>query len=86
MTTTAQTTSNWIVASFSDDDWNTLEGNTEAYYTGTVYARHRFTGISNMAAYELTYYLQYGVVIYINGKEVFRDNMPEYDLLLVCEV
>lgn len=39
-----------------------------------------------MAAYELTYYLQYGVVIYVNGKEVFRDNMPEYDSVLVGEV
>lgn len=86
VTNTAQSSSNWIVASFNDEDWDTVEGNTNAYYSGTVYVRHRFTGISNMAAYELTYYLQYGVVIYVNGKEVFRDNMPEYDLILTREV
>ena len=86
VSTMPQSTSNWIVASYSDDDWDTLNGNTNIYYTGTVYVRHRFTGISNMAAYELTYYLQYGVIIYVNGKEVFRDNMPEYGSEWVCEV
>ena len=86
VTNAAQSSSNWIVASFSDEDWDTVEGDTNVYYTGTVYIRRRFTGISNMAAYELTYYLQYGVVIYVNGKEVFRDNMLEYELVLVGEV
>lgn len=43
---------------------------------GTVYARKTVQGIDDMAAYELTWYVQYGVVVYVNGVEVRRVNMP----------
>lgn len=73
----SQPSSDWIQASFDDAAWASIDGDVQSYYSGTVYVRKTFTGLQGMAAYELTYYLQYGLVIYVNGKEVFRDNMPE---------
>lgn len=32
-----------------------------------------------MAAYEFTFYQQYGLIIYMNGKEVYRDFMNEWE-------
>ena len=72
-----QPSSDWIQASFDDTTWTYIDGDAQSYNSGTIYVRKTFTGVQGMAAYELAYYLQYGIVIYVNGKEVFRDNMPE---------
>ena len=70
-------TSTWTSYSFNDNTWDDYNGNDYVYKQGTVYVRQKFTGLSNMAAYELTFYQQYGLIIYINGNEIYRNNMPE---------
>ena len=44
---------------------------------GTQYFRKTFTGVSGLAAYELEMKYQYGIIAYMNGAEIYRDNMPE---------
>lgn len=70
-------TSTWTSYSYNDNSWDDYNGNDYVYKEGTVYVRQKFTGLSNMAAYELTFYQQYGLIIYINGNEIYRNNMPE---------
>ena len=65
----------WNTASFSDN-WETATLGTDAHSaTGTQYFRKTFTDIDNMAAYEMRFNYRYGIIAYVNGKEVFRDNM-----------
>ena len=65
----------WNTASCSDN-WETATLGTDAHSaTGTQYFRKTFTGIDNMAAYEMRFNYRYGIIAYVNGKEVFRDNM-----------
>ena len=77
MTTTAPE-SGWINLSFSDASWNEVTlGSVTTVTPGTQYFRKTFAGIPNQAAYELRLQYQYGIIAYINGVEVVRDNMPE---------
>ncbi|KAK8817244.1 hypothetical protein WA556_003140 [Blastocystis sp. ATCC 50177/Nand II] len=65
----------WNTASFSDT-WESATLGTDAHSAnGTQYFRKTFTGIDNMAAYEYRFNYRYGIIAYMNGKEVFRDNM-----------
>ena len=67
----------WTAYSFSDSSWTTVYlGTTATAFTGTQYFRKTFTGVANMAAYELALNYRYGIIAYINGEEVYRDNMP----------
>ena len=75
---TDQFSNNWMQPSFQDSAWNeeTL-GSVTHTYTATQYFRKSFTGVADRAAYEVRMNYRYGVVAYINGAEVFRDNMQE---------
>ena len=42
----------------------------------THYFTIPFYGAEGMAAYEVKFYYRYGIVAYINGVEIYRDNMP----------
>ena len=65
----------WNTASFSDN-WESATLGTDAHSAnGTQYFRKTFTDIDNMAAYEMRFNYRYGIIAYVNGKEVFRDNM-----------
>ena len=76
--TSGSVTGSWYDASFSDASWsNETLGNVSASASGVQYFRKTFAGLANMAAYELGMYYRYGVVAYINGVEIYRDNMPE---------
>ena len=44
--------------------------------SGTQYFRKSFTGLSGLAAYELSLKYTTGIVVYINSNEIYRDNMP----------
>ena len=78
----------WKLFSGSDQSgWNTLGFNdagwTEVFLNsvttpvqGTQYFRKTYTGITGMAAYELAMQYTTGIVAYINGVEIYRDNMP----------
>lgn len=51
------------------------EGSPRSVSTGVEYLRKSFVGIANMAAYELALNDRYGIAAYINGVEVYRDNL-----------
>ena len=68
----------WATNNYDDRSWQnvsmsiqpkTVSGNTQ-------YFRHSFNNSVQMAAYELCLLYQFGIVIYISGVEVIRDNMP----------
>lgn len=70
--------SGWTSYSFNDQSWTLATlGITPVQVSGTQYFRKTFTGLSGMAAYELAMKYRYGIVVYINGIEVYRDNMAE---------
>lgn len=69
--------SGWTSVNHDDDAWlNVVLGNPTTSSQGTQYFRKHFTGISNMAAYEVRMKYRYGIVAYINGLEIYRRNMP----------
>ena len=69
---------NWNSISFDDSQWISVNLATPTAETsGTQYFRHLFTGVSDLAAYQLSMLYKFGIVAYINGKEVFRDNMSD---------
>ena len=67
----------WTENPYNDNDWTTVTlGSVSAAVTGPQYFRKQFTGLANMAAYEVSFLYKYGLVAYIDGVEIFRDNMP----------
>ena len=72
-------TGNWYESSFSDSTWTTetLGSSTTVTSGGPQYFRKTFSGLADMAAYELSMKYKYGIVVYMNGIEVYRDNMPD---------
>lgn len=76
--TSGTMTPGWTGVSFNDQGWTTVTlGSVTTPASGTQYFRKAFTGISSMAAYELALQYRMGIVFYINGVELFRDNMPD---------
>ena len=71
----------WTAYSFSDNTWSDVTlGSGSAAATDTQYFRKKFVGLTGMAAYDVRLYYKAGVVAYINGAEVYRDNMPDGDV------
>ena len=67
----------WTETSYSDDSWSTETlGSVTGTYSGTQYFRKQINGIAEVAAYELRMNYRYGVIVYVSGNEIFRDNMP----------
>ena len=61
----------WNTLNFSDGSWQQVTlGSAPATTGGTQYFRKQFTGLADMAAYELQLKFRYGVIAYVNGKEV----------------
>ena len=74
MTTGA--TGTWMDASFSDSNWDTvILGSVTTQASGVQYFRKAFTGLAGMAAYETRLNYQAGIVAFVNGVEVYRDNI-----------
>lgn len=70
-------TGSWISYEYSDSAWSSVTlGSVTVVVMGTQYLRKKFVGLIGMASYELSMFYQYGVVAYVNGREVVRDNMP----------
>ena len=71
----------WTAYSFSDSTWEDATlGSVTTAVSGTQYFRKQFVGLSDMAAYDVRLYYKAGVIAYINGAEVYRDNMPDGDI------
>ena len=68
----------WKSISYDDNSWieYTVDDNTTTGQ-GVQYFRKVFTGINNMAAIEIQLNYKDGIVAYINGSEVYRDNMAD---------
>ena len=66
---------NWSSLAFSDDWQQVALGTAIPSVAGTQYFRKTFTGLASMAAYEIELNYRYGVIAFINGNEIFRDNM-----------
>lgn len=68
----------WKEVDFADASWTSVSlGSTTQQVTGTQYLRRAFTGLSNMAAVQIALNYRFGIIAYINGQQVYRDNMPE---------
>ena len=68
---------NWNTYSFDDSQWSSISMHAEIPSpSATQYYRMSFSGIEEMAAYEVRFNYRYGIVAYVNGAEIFRDNMP----------
>ena len=75
---TANASGDWKATSYVDSTWTDYTAGGEAVTgQGVQYFRRQFTGIDNMAAFEVQLNYRYGVVAYINGAEVYRDNMAD---------
>ena len=75
--TSGSITDGWTAYSFSDSDWSDATlGSVTVTASGTQYFRKQFVGLANMAAYDVRLKYKDGVIAYINGAEVYRDNMP----------
>ena len=73
---------NWTAYSFDDSAWNLIVLGSEGLSsTGTQYFRKTFVGLSGMAAVDVKMKYQYGIVAYVNGAEIYRDNMPSGEVV-----
>ena len=67
----------WNQYSFGDSQWNEVTLGTSTQETAaTIYFRKTFVGVTGMAAILTQFKYTEGIVAYINGAEIFRDNMP----------
>ncbi|KAK8809667.1 hypothetical protein WA158_000610 [Blastocystis sp. Blastoise] len=74
----APTDVNWKTALYSDASWQTLTYSPLVYTTQSIILlRNTFTIISktNMVGWELFFKSKAGCVIYVNGNEVYRNNL-----------
>ena len=67
----------WTQTAFDDSNWNVaVPESVTMQPRGSQYFRKPFNGVADMAAYEIQLKFEYGIIAYINGKEVFREHMP----------
>ena len=67
----------WNTNSFNDNQWiSIILGSSSITSYNTQYFRKSFNGITGMASIDIQFYYSHGIIAYINGIEVFRDNMP----------
>ena len=67
--------SSWMTD--STDDWSYINVGT-SFSTGTrLYLKKSFSGADSIAAFEMSVFYRYGIVVYMNGHEVYRDNVEE---------
>ena len=79
--TTGSASTGWTDYSFEDSSWSEVTlGSVSISVSGTQYFRKQFSGLASMAAYDVRLYYKAGIVAYINGAEVYRDNMPAGDV------
>ena len=75
---TSSVSGNWKDYNYSDSDWTSVTlGSVTTTVSGTQYFRKTFTSIANMAAYEAQFNYRCGLIAYLNGVEILRDNMND---------
>ena len=83
MLTLVDSDTEWHASQSYVDDWSrTIPSDWSEYsppsplQRSVYYFCSRFTGMSGMTAYEVQFLYRSGIVAYINGIEVYRDNLP----------
>ena len=67
----------WKDINFDSSSWTDCNlASPGSVQEGTQFFRYSFSGISNLAVFELALRYKYGIIAYINGIEIFRDNLP----------
>ena len=74
---TSSIVDDWMDVDFDDEGWSAVTLGSVSAVSGTQYFRKTFTGLPNMAAYEVSMNYQFGIIAYVNGVEEFRDHMEE---------
>lgn len=71
---------NWNQKDFVDTEWTQLAYEADiSSPSATQFYRYSFTGLSAAvaaAAYEVRFNYGHGIIAYINGVEIYRDNLP----------
>lgn len=73
----------WYLASQYYDDWYLMTSDDweKVSHTSTSgsfylsYYRRSFISLNQIAAYEVQLYYRHGIVVYVDGREIYRDNM-----------
>lgn len=66
---------NWLTDN-AFNSWEQLTGGQVEVQSNPIYLRTSFTGMNWMSAYESQFYYREGLVAYLNGLEIYRDNLP----------
>ncbi|KAK8809865.1 hypothetical protein WA158_000808 [Blastocystis sp. Blastoise] len=80
----SQTTNDWIYLGYADSNWSTGVG---SYFpsksTITRYYRYitALPSFININSFSISLLTEFGVIIYINGQEIYRDNLPDENVI-----
>ena len=67
----------WFTTNYDDSDWLTITGGKIVHgFSSSIYYRVSFSNRYASAAYELSLLFRQGLIAYLNGAEVVRENMP----------
>ena len=69
--------SGWNMNSFNHNQWSSITGGSSFSVSSTVYLIKSFVGMNGMASIDIELYYRYGIIVYMNGIEIYRDNMNE---------
>ena len=61
----------------TSEDWSKTVRGALPSTNKPHFFRKTFSGLQDMAAYEVQFYYKHGIVAYLNGIEIYRDNMPK---------
>lgn len=71
-----ETADGWTAYGYQDASWTDYVSAAPITLSTAVFFRKTFAGLENMAAMELRVNYKFGIIAYINGAEIIRDNMP----------
>ena len=66
----------WMIDPFFTS-WSYSSSGQFQAKTPVLYLRTTFIGLDAMAAYEYQFFYKEGIVAYLNGEEIYRDNLPK---------
>ena len=67
----------WTQTAFDDSNWNVaVPESVTMQPRGSQYFRKQFNGVANMAAYEIQFKFEYGIIAYINARRCSVSTCP----------
>lgn len=67
----------WMNPSFVDDHWTSITLPTKLNSSSYFIRRHFEVMLGSIASYTISIVYQYGIIVYMDGKEVIRDNLVQ---------